>query len=636
MATGVNVKMGVTGVSEFKRSMQDAQSAVKALDAQLKLNESQLKLNGNAELYATNKVALLNEKIKAQAAAAEAAQTALANMKKQGVDESSAAFQNMKTKLYNATNEMLKTKAELANVQSGAEGASSGAKTMNEELAKVGKGISWENVTNGIQSVTRTLESAGRAAVNAGKKLMNSFTGATSWADDVMTRATKYGVDVETIQRMDNVADIIDTDVDTIMSAKNRLANNKKGLGELLGIEGTEGMSLEDQFWAAGEAIMAMTDEAEQADKAQDVFGRSWQDLIPLFAAGREAYEEALNGTNVMSQEQVETLGKADDTIQQLEQQVELLKRQFWAENAETITGMLQWLIDNKDGVITALTAIGAAFAALKIADFATNLLKIVNGFKDLSGLGGSGNGLSLPSMPTGGAGGAGAATAAGTSFWSKIGTFASGAGVPIAATAAALAPALLAQGDTYAKEAETLSRRLGVASGSNSTDALWLAQAAQAVNIDWGKNADFSTIESMLMGLGDRSDLQKSQLHTMLNGSITSDGNYTWNELQRLWSGEEMDSGRLVAIMESVADSYERMITTQEETNEVNTKNSNNAISGDDLQAFTSLPESLQTAVKTGAAAGVSGIQVTLDGAVVGSLVAPYVSQAIASNIYH
>ena len=48
---GVNVKMGVTGVSDFKRNMGDAQSAVKALNEALKANESQLKLNGDQELY---------------------------------------------------------------------------------------------------------------------------------------------------------------------------------------------------------------------------------------------------------------------------------------------------------------------------------------------------------------------------------------------------------------------------------------------------------------------------------------------------------------------------------------------------------------------------------------------------------
>ena len=47
MASGVSIKMGVTGVAQFKQSMKESQAAVKNLDQQLKLNEAQLKLNGN-------------------------------------------------------------------------------------------------------------------------------------------------------------------------------------------------------------------------------------------------------------------------------------------------------------------------------------------------------------------------------------------------------------------------------------------------------------------------------------------------------------------------------------------------------------------------------------------------------------
>ena len=52
---GVNVKMGVNGVAEFKKGMKDAQESVKALNEALKLNESQMKLNGESELYMQNK-----------------------------------------------------------------------------------------------------------------------------------------------------------------------------------------------------------------------------------------------------------------------------------------------------------------------------------------------------------------------------------------------------------------------------------------------------------------------------------------------------------------------------------------------------------------------------------------------------
>lgn len=625
---GVNVKMGVTGVSEFKRSMKDSESAVKSLNAQLALNESQLKLNGNSELYMENKVALLNQKISAQAAIAKSAKAALEDMRKNGVAETSSAFQTMQTKLYNATNEMVKTKTELQNVKNGTDGAKNSAKEMNTELQKIGKGISWENVTNGIHSVTQSLESAGRAAINAGRKLLNSFTGATSWADDVTTRATKYGVSTEEIQRMDQAADIIDTDVDTIISARNKLANGK-GLEELLGID-TTGMNLEDQFWAAGDAIMAMTDEAERADKAQDVFGKSWMDLVPLFTAGREAYEAALEGASVLSDEQVAALSSADDTIKQLETQVENLKRSFWAENADNITSLMQWLIDNKNGVVAALTAIGVAFAGLKIAEFATSLTKIVNGFKTLSGLGGAGNGLGLPQMPvTTGTGGTGTG---------GFGTALAGAGY-LAVAVMTVAPAVEKLFDPNTWKQSEIDK--GVQEVQENTPTEIIQEA--------NKNAGV-TNQDLLSTLFNRATYtggDASGLTVKPTGNTGTSGGHSFGD-ETATGGEliykdrrnvtTFEGGEVVThgnTLETAAEEFGRM---SEVAGEMNTATTNQANASSDLSAaakdMTGLPELMKAAVQTGAQAGVSGIKVLLDGQAVGTLVAGYVSEAVAASI--
>lgn len=58
------------------------------------------------------------------------------------------------------------------------------------------------------------------------------------------------------------------------------------------------------------------------------------------------------------------------------------------------------------------------------------------------------------------------------------------------------------------------------------------------------------------------------------------------------------------------------------------------NELTSDDLSSFRGLPAEMSKAVASGAAAGVSGITVNLDGQKVGILVAPYVSQEIARDI--
>ena len=59
----ITTKMSVTGLSGYKRSMNEAKESVKTLDEVLKLNEEQLKLTGDQEQYMANKVKLLKQRI---------------------------------------------------------------------------------------------------------------------------------------------------------------------------------------------------------------------------------------------------------------------------------------------------------------------------------------------------------------------------------------------------------------------------------------------------------------------------------------------------------------------------------------------------------------------------------------------
>ena len=431
MATGVNVKMGVTGVSEFKRGMKDAEGAVKSLDEQLKLNEAQLKLNGNQELYMKNKVELLKEQINKQAEAVRKANEALQAMKNNGVDKTSASFQAMQSKVYAATTKLTNMRAELKNVETG-------SGTANTALENIGKNVAWDNVAEGLGKITDKLESAGRAAIRLGQRIMNSVKGSTGWADDLLTLSAQTDTDVITLQKIDKVAHILETDAEAIAQAKQRMARatqSDKGvesIEEVLGVKLT-GQSADDLFWEIGEALASMGEEFDKETAAQKVFGRSWHELLPLFKLGREEYEKLLDAQTYLSEEDVRKLGKADDAIKSIEKEWEQMKNQFWADNADKITEMMTWLIDNKELVVGALTAIGGAFGAMKLAEFAANLIKVKDGLGALGIFGGakaaSGAAASAAGSP---------AVAAGTGLSAKIANFMT-SNVGLAATAALL-----------------------------------------------------------------------------------------------------------------------------------------------------------------------------------------------------
>ena len=379
---GVNVKMGVTGVSDFKRNMKDAQSSVDALKSALELNEKQLQATGNKESYVANQTQILKDAIAAQTKVVQEAEAALAAMRNNGVSETSAAFNNMKKKVYDSEKKLIDLNTQLKNVETQSADTSTG-------LENIGKNVAWDNIAEGIGRITDRLQSAARAAINFGKRIAGTVTDSTQWADNLKTAADQWDISTEQLQRMQNVAEIIDTDVDAILTAQSRMQKaattkgGKNAIEEVLGIS-LNGQSADDLFWEIGDALVNMGDSFDKEAAAQQIFGRSWRELMPLFKAGREEYTKMLDEQKVMSDEDVTRLGQLDDTINSLKQQIELMKNQFIADNADKITELLQWIVDNKDGVVAALTAIGGGFAALKLAELAANVAKVVSGFQSL------------------------------------------------------------------------------------------------------------------------------------------------------------------------------------------------------------------------------------------------------------
>ena len=374
--------------SQFKKGMAEAEASVKMLNAALKNNEAQFKASGDAEKYASEQANLLTQKLNAQKEAAKNAEQMLLNLGKRGVSMTSVEYQRMAQRVLNAQAAVANTQAEINKLNGAQTEAAGSAKTLSSEVEGIGKKVSLQNVSDGLSKLTNGMEKAYRTAVRFGRAVVRSAMDATGWADDVKTRAVQYGLDVETVQKMDQAAAYIDTDVDTIISAKDRLSKNRDKLSELLGIS-TDGRTVDDVFWEAGDAIKNLGEEMDQNDYAMQIFGKGWRDLLPLFEAGREQYEAILDSQSVLSDEQVEKLAQADDAFKRVQQEVENLKRSFWAENAGTITEMLKWIVDNKGAVVAALTAIAGGFAALKVAETAANIIKIADGLKDIIESGG-------------------------------------------------------------------------------------------------------------------------------------------------------------------------------------------------------------------------------------------------------
>ena len=344
-----NVNMSVTGVSQFKRDMQTAQSSVKTLDSELKLAEAQYKATGDKETYMREKSELLKKKLDEQKKVVDNAQKALDVMRANGVDPASKSFQDMKNKLVNAKTSMLETKTQLEGIGTAGEEAKDGADNAQKSLQNIGKQVSFETVINGIGKITSAMEAAAKKAFELGQAMVRNTLGAGAWADELVTTATQYEITPEELQRIRKTADLIDTNAEAIIKARQRLmrgvGNGTKATMEALDALGVEYTGdAEKAFWDAGAAIMALGDEADREAKANALFGKSWHDLLPMFKAGREEYERTMEAQSVVSDDAIDRLGKMDDQYQKLQNELETVKMEFLSELAPAATGVMETL----------------------------------------------------------------------------------------------------------------------------------------------------------------------------------------------------------------------------------------------------------------------------------------------------
>ena len=364
----IKTRFAIEGEQQFKSAMSNAASAIKVLNSEQKLAKAQFENTGNAEKYAADQARILKEKIEQQKTAVKAAEQALKQLSDNGVAQNSRQFQQWQTKLNNAQTALVQMETELQNVGSSMDSTSSKADQMSNSLDSIGKKVSLDAVSNGIGKITDKLEAAAQKAKELGTQLINSMRESASWADDLQTDATVYGMDAEQLQRMRAAAWKFDTSVEAIIQSQQKLENNMvrgsketKAYFQELGVAietfspgkygsvSTGFRDWEDVFWETGEALMSYGNAVERDVMAQAIFGRSWRDLLPLFKAGKDAYYEFMSTQDVVSQESIDKLTALDDAWNQMQTDWNVMKNTIFSELspsfkslAETVSGLLK------------------------------------------------------------------------------------------------------------------------------------------------------------------------------------------------------------------------------------------------------------------------------------------------------
>ena len=369
MAGDIGVKMSVSGATEFKRSMTEASSSVKTLEAQLKLNEKQFKATGDAEKYLQDKSKLLKQQITEQNRVIKEGQSALKAMKERGVDEASKSYQDMQRKVYEAQAQLIDMQATLQDVENGFTGAAGSAEKLTDSINGIGKKLSLDQVISGINTITGTMETAGKAAVDLGAKIWENITDAARFADDTATQAGILGMSIEDYQAYKKVFDTTaEITVQEWQKAKMKVqkaindpTQEQTDILALLGIQthkveyGKNGeiqgaaRGFEEVFWEIGEALRQKVASGEMTQDLADtyanaLFGRGFAGLNNIFDLGQEGFEKAVEEQTVASEEAIKKNAELNDKLIKLQGDFESLEQEVMSGLTPALTTAVETL----------------------------------------------------------------------------------------------------------------------------------------------------------------------------------------------------------------------------------------------------------------------------------------------------
>lgn len=198
----------------------------------------------------------------------------------------------------------------------------------------------------GGAALVAEMTSAARAAIDLG--------------DEINKAATKAGIGGRAMSELAHAAAMSDVDLGGLSDSLRKLqvnlseaATGGKAQQQTLRALGVElesitGLAADQQFELIADRISQLSDPAERARAAVDLFGKSGANLLPLFEGGargiRAAREEAERLGKSFSDEQIKALSEADDAVKRLTASWDGFATKITAKVAPALTATLELL----------------------------------------------------------------------------------------------------------------------------------------------------------------------------------------------------------------------------------------------------------------------------------------------------
>lgn len=393
-------RVAIEGEKEYKEALSTLASGSKTLSSEMKLLQAQYKGNTESTEFLTEKANLLSRQLNQQKEITAQHKSMVENASKalekttaeyqrltesadsdaeaqERAEKAMAAADRQLQKYMTAMNESQATEYDLAHSidetneamdQQGKAAESSGQSlkglgdVAGDLTQKLGVQLpdGARNALNGMQGLSAGTVAAMSAAVAAVvalvktvKALQETTIEAAARADEILTKSVTMNISSQLYQQLQYASEFVDVSVDDMAKTFQKLtkqmaaANDgnkdaQKSFSDLgVSITNADG-SLRDAYdvWMDTlDALSGMGNETERDAAAMDLLGNNATNLAPIYREGTDAlreYTEAANDNYVMSDEQLEALGRVDDAVQKLTLTQEANKNMIAAEWAPT------------------------------------------------------------------------------------------------------------------------------------------------------------------------------------------------------------------------------------------------------------------------------------------------------------
>lgn len=213
-------------------------------------------------------------------------------------------------------------------------------------------------------SIVSGAKTIGKVGVGAFVALGSAIAGATTalvsnaketaeYADNIDKMSQKMGFTTDAFQEWDFIMQHNGSSIEAVKGSILKLdkaLESDTDAWEKLGLSQEEllNMSSEEKFEATVKALQGVTDETEKAQLAQDVFGKSYQELMPLLnqtAEETEAMKQQVHDLGgVMSEDAVKAGAQFQDSLQNMQTALTGAKNNLMAEFLPSLSTVMDGL----------------------------------------------------------------------------------------------------------------------------------------------------------------------------------------------------------------------------------------------------------------------------------------------------